>query len=156
MRKALSYLLCVGVGAALTLTVAAQQSSREANEVIEITKAEWESLMAKKASAAVKNVANDCTMWVPDFPNRIDGKTGIYNLREAESQGTGNLILAEMANEKVQRYGNVAILTYNFMGMTKDKDGSVEPMTAKSTRVYVNQSGQWMLVHANFAPIAAE
>ncbi len=156
MRKTLSYLLCVGIGAALTLTVAAQQASREANEVIEITKAEWESIMAKKASAAVKNVANDCTMWVTDFPNRIDGKTAIYNLTEAKSQGTGELILAEMANEKVQRYGNVAILSYNFMGMAKDKDGAVEPTTAKSTRVYVNQGGQWLLVHANFAPIAAE
>ncbi|MGI8561547.1 MAG: hypothetical protein ACR2J7_08985 [Luteimonas sp.] len=25
---------------------------------------------------------------------------------------------------------------------------------AKSTRVYVKQGGKWMLVHANFAPVA--
>ncbi len=80
----------------------------------------------------------------------------IYDLTEAETEGSGKLILVEMANEKVQRYGNVAILSYNFMGMAKDKDGAVEPTTAKSTRVYVNQGGQWMLVHANFAPVTAE
>ena len=56
MRKALSYLFCIAIGATLTLTVAAQQAGRNADEVIEITKAEWESIMAKKASAAMKNV----------------------------------------------------------------------------------------------------
>jgi len=31
-----------------------------------------------------------------------------------------------------------------------DKDGKVKPARAKSSRVYVKQGGQWMLVHANF------
>jgi len=57
-----------------------------------------------------------------------------------------------MANQKVQVYGDVAILTYNYIGATKDKDGKVEPSRAKSTRVYVKKDGQWWLVHANFAP----
>jgi ketosteroid isomerase-like protein len=55
-----------------------------------------------------------------------------------------------MVNEKVQVYGDVAILTYNYVGATKNKDGQVEPARAKSTRVYVKQGGRWMLVHANF------
>ena len=37
----------------------------------------------------------------------------------------------------------------------KNKDGKVTPAMAKSTRVYVKQGGQWMLVHANFAPVTA-
>ena len=156
MRNALKMMSCVGLGAALALTVAAGQQamSGPASEVIALTKAEWASIMAKKASAAVRNVAEDCTMWVPDFPNRIDGKATIFSLTEAETQGTGKLIMAEMANEKVQVYGDVAILSYNFMGMGKDKDGAVKPTQAKSTRVYVNKSGQWWLVHANFAPVS--
>jgi hypothetical protein len=40
-----------------------------------------------------------------------------------------------MLNPKVQVYGNVAILSYNYMGMTKDKDGKTTPNRAKSTRV---------------------
>jgi len=66
--------------------------------------------------------------------------------------GAGSVIAAEMANQKVQVYGDVAILTYNYIGATKDKDGKVEPSRAKSTRVYVKKDGQWWLVHANFAP----
>jgi len=59
-------------------------------------------------------------------------------------------VAAEMTNEKVQVYGDVAILTYNFAGVTKNKDGETETTRAKSTRVYVKQGGQWWLVHANF------
>jgi len=59
-----------------------------------------------------------------------------------------------MTNAKVQAYGDVAILTYNFVGVTQDADGETQPMLAKSTRVYVKQNGAWKLVHANFAPFA--
>jgi ketosteroid isomerase-like protein len=60
-----------------------------------------------------------------------------------------------MANEKVQVYGDVAILSYNYIASVRDKDGKVRPAMAKSSRVYVKQGGQWMLVHANFAPVTA-
>ena len=63
--------------------------------------------------------------------------------------------MAEMANEKVQVYGEVAILSYNYMGLDKDATGTVEPTRAKSTRVYVKKGHQWLLVHANFAPAEA-
>jgi ketosteroid isomerase-like protein len=147
-------LSCVGIGAVLSLAVAAGPSalSGAAKDVIAITKAEWAAAMAKNPSAQVANVAEDCTMFIPEFPNRLDGKTTIYNLVEAESGGVGDLVMAEMANEKVQVYGDVAILSYNYMGLGKDKEGSVNPTRAKSTRVYVKEGGQWWLVHANFAP----
>ena len=56
-----------------------------------------------------------------------------------------------MLNPKVQVYGDVAILTYNFAGVVKNKDGELKPSRAKSTRVYAKQGGKWKLVHANFA-----
>ena len=154
MRRMSTMLCGVAIGVIVTLTVAAAQPrGKTADEVIAITKAEWAASMAKNASAAVKNVAEDCTMFVSDFPNRIDGKAMIFNLTEAEVGGAGSLVLAEMANEKVQVYGDVAVLSYNFMGMGKDKDGQIEPIRAKSTRVYVKEGRQWWLVHANFAPV---
>ena len=109
--------------------------------------------MAKNTSDAMKMVHDECTMFVPDFPNRLDGKERIYRFRKAEASGSGSMVMAEMANEKVQVFGNTAILSYNFMGMRKDKDGKVEPFRAKSTRVYVNEGRKWLLVHANFAPV---
>jgi ketosteroid isomerase-like protein len=60
-----------------------------------------------------------------------------------------------MQNGRVQVYGDTAILTYNFAGLRRAADGKVAPSLAKSTRVYVKQGGKWMLVHANFSPLAS-
>lgn len=121
-----------------------------AEEVIAITKAQWAAEMKKDVAGAMKNVADDYTEFNPDYPTRLDGKQINWKLAEATAGGSGSLVAAEMANEKVQVFGDVAILTYNFIGATKNKDGAVEPQLAKSTRVYVKKNGQWWLVHANF------
>jgi ketosteroid isomerase-like protein len=58
-----------------------------------------------------------------------------------------------MTNAHVQVHGDVAILSYNFVGMAKNSDGEVNSILAKSTRVYVKEGRDWKLVHANFAPV---
>jgi ketosteroid isomerase-like protein len=73
-------------------------------------------------------------------------------LAEGAAKGSEKRISAEMLNPKVQVYnGDVAILTYNYAGLTIDKDGKTTPSRAKSTRVFVKKDNKWMLVHANFA-----
>ena len=72
------------------------------------------------------------------------------------SSGSGQLILAQMSNEHVQVYGDVAILSYNYFGAAREADGKVENITAKSSRVYVKKNNEWWLVHANFAPVVTE
>ena len=143
-----------GIGILLTITIAVGQGryGDVTKEIIGITKGQWSAEMAKNTSSAAAILHDECTMFVPDFPNRLDGKDTIYKFMDAEASGAGSLVMAEMANEKVQVFGNTAILSYNFMGMRKDTKGEVQPFRAKSTRVYVNDGGKWLLVHANFAP----
>ncbi len=143
------------VGVALvTLPAAAQMNSQVAQEVIAITKAQWAAEMAKKpAATSMQNVADEYTEFGLDSPTRLDGKGLNMRLADATSSGSGQLVAMEMANPKVQVYGDVAILTYNFIGMAKDEEGEIEPLLAKSTRVYAKMDGKWMLVHANFAPV---
>jgi len=151
MRRVL--MIFVGV-AVLSLTLIAQAGDNEvAEEVIAVTKAQWAAEMRKDVSAAMKNVADDYTEFNPDYPTRLDGKAMNVRLSEVFNSGSGDTVAAEMANPKVQVYGDVAILTYNYIGAAKNKDGEIESVKAKSTRVYVKQDGQWMLVHANFAPV---
>ncbi len=158
MSRFMSMITCFAMGVLLTCTIAwTQAGDRDvANKVISITKSQWSAGMAKNTSDAMKMVHDECTMFVPDFPNRLDGKEVIYKFRDAEASGSGSLVMMEMANEKVQVFGNTAILTYNFMGMSKDKEGKVSPTLAKSSRVYVNEGGKWLLVHANFAPVGTD
>ncbi len=136
------------------LPAAAQTNEGAAKEVIAIVKAQWEAQSDKQpASVWMKNIADEYTEFNPDSPTRLDGKALNGRLGDAFSSGSGEFIADEMVNEKVQVYGDVAILSYNYVGLTKDKDGKVEPSLAKSTRVYVKKDGKWMLVHANFAPV---
>ena len=140
---------------AQTAKPAAASNKQVADEVIALTRAHWAAEMKKDAAAWGKNVADDYTVFEGAFPTRIDGKATMQHVVDGNFSGSDTLITAEMANEKVQVYGDVAILSYNYIASVKNKDGKVTPAMAKSTRVYVKQGGQWMLVHANFAPVTA-
>lgn len=153
MRRIVSLAVAAWVGL-LTAPASAQTNMQVAEEVIAITKAQWAAEMAKQpAAVAMKDVADEYTEFNADTPTRLDGKDLSMRLLDVLTSGSATFVAAEMANPKVQVYGDVAILSYNFIGMTKDKDGAVEPSLAKSTRVYAKKGGRWMLVHANFAAV---
>lgn len=145
------------VGLLLSLPAASLAGQHEgvAKEIKEITYKAWKADMDKDFEAGMALLADDYTEFNGSFPTRIDGKEMSGRLYEAQSQGAGAVVAAEMANAKVQVYGDVAILSYNYHGLSKNKDGEVEPNLAKSTRVYAKIDGEWKLVHANFAPVAS-
>jgi|SRR6266545_200791 len=126
-------------------------SSQVADEVIGVVKAEWAAGRQKNVAEGMKNIADDCTQFNGDAATRIEGKALLTRLSEAGNKDSGTTLSDEMLNPKVQVYGDVAILSYNYFGQAQDKDGKVTASRAKSTRVYVKQGGRWMLVHANFA-----
>lgn len=152
MRKVTLALLGLACVAALALNGFGQQSSI-ADDVMAMVRAQWAAEMKDPTNVAeqMKNIADDYTEFNGDYATRLEGKS--LNMRLAEAGGGSSIrtAAAEMANAKVQVYnGDVAILSYNYVGVLKDKDGKTEPSRAKSTRVYVKQNGKWMLVHANF------
>jgi ketosteroid isomerase-like protein len=144
---------CVSVVCLALLCLPAVAGAGTEEEVIRVTYAQWAAEIAQDADASAAIMADDYTEFNAAFPTRIDGKALNTKLANALGEGGGGMLAGEMANAKVQSYGDVAILTYNFMGVIQDADGKTEPMLAKSTRVYVKQNGAWMLVHANFAPV---
>jgi ketosteroid isomerase-like protein len=149
---------CVAVAALLAAQAAwAGDDPKVAAEVIALTRAQWLAEAQDKSIAEQNAVlADDYTEFNPDYPVRIDGKAANVALYEAQSKSGGKSIVGDMMNAKVQVYGDVAILTYNYVGVTQSKDGKTDNSAAKSTRVYAKIGGQWQLVHANFAPVAAE
>ena len=131
---------------------AAAEDPRVAAEIIALARAQWASEIAgQPAAQQMASVADDYTEFNGDYPTRIDGKD--MATRMSEIAPYAKPVFADLSNPKVQVYGDTAILTYNYAGMTRGADGKVNPAVAKSTRVYVRQGGQWKLVHANFAPV---
>lgn len=146
--------------AALALLVFASQASAAENpavaaEVMAAARAQWAAQdQNKPAAQSYATVADDYTEFNPEVPTLIEGKALAGRMYDASLQGGDKGLLSEMINPHVQVYGDTAILTYNYAGMIKGNDGKIKNSFAKSTRVYVKQGGKWMLVHANFAPVA--
>ena len=138
----------------LMASAQADTNQKVADEIIGLVKADWAARIADPTSIAAqnKNTADDYTEFNDDFATRIEGKAMAMRLSEASSKGPAAVVASEMLNPKVQVYGSVAILTYNFAGLRKSKDGEIKPFRAKSTRVYAKQGDAWKMVHGNFAP----
>ena len=139
---------------AFTMNTSAQQADQAtADAIIAMTKAQWASEIKDPTNVAEqsKDMSDDYTEFNGDYATRLDGKAMNSRLGQAAGKNSGKTIGSEMANPKVQVYnGDVAILTYNYAGLTQDKDGKTTPIRAKSTRVFVKKDNKWMLVHANF------
>lgn len=147
--KNLNLWLAVGLMSAAFPTMAGAANS-PADEVMAVAKAQWAAENAKKPAAAMSSYADDYTEFNSDIDTRIEGKAMAARFTEAFDKDSSKPLLSDMINPKVQVYGDTAILTYNYVGMSQNKDGVVKTNTAKSTRVYVKQSGKWMLVHGHF------
>ena len=153
MKKILFGLVVLGMTILPSTSFSQGNNQQIADEVMNIVKAQWAAQAADPTNAAEidKNTADDYTEFNPSFATRIDGKSLSSRLNEAAAKDSSRRLASEMLNPKVQVYGDVAILSYNFAGEVKDKDGQVKPTRAKSTRVYAKINGKWKLVHANFA-----
>jgi ketosteroid isomerase-like protein len=154
MKKLLLVLIASACCTAFAMNASAQQADQAtADAVIAMTKAQWAAEIKDPTNVAeqMKEASDDYTEFNGDYATRLDGKAMSSRLAEATAKASGKTVAAEMANPKVQVYGgNVAILTYNYVGLIQDKDGKTEPARAKSTRVFVKKDNKWVLVHANF------
>jgi ketosteroid isomerase-like protein len=124
------------------------------DEIIGMVKAQWAAEVADPANFTeqFKNYADDYTEFNGDYSTRLEGKAQAMRLTEPYGKDPNRTAVGEMLNPKVQIYGDVAILTYNYAGLSKNKDAEVKAIRAKSTRVYAKIGGKWKMVHANFAP----
>ncbi len=139
---------------AFTINASAQQADQAtADAVIAMVKAQWAAGIKEPTNVAEqsKDISDDYTEFNGQYATRLDGKAMNSRLLEAAGKDSGKTVVSEMANPKVQVYnGDTAILTYNYVGLTQDKDGKQTATRAKSTRVFVKKDNKWSMVHANF------
>ena len=156
MNRFMMSIACVTSMFLASQAAVAGEDPTVAAEVMALARAQWDADIAGKSVAEqTASVADEYTEFNPMFPTRLDGKALSNSLYEAQMRSGDKSLASNMVNPKVQVYGDVAILTYNFVGINQKKDGSTESQLAKSTRVYAKQGGAWKLVHANFAPVVA-
>src|ERR1044072_6918814 len=149
MKKLMFVLIASACCSAFTMNASAQQADQATSDaVIAMVKAQWAAEIKDPTNVAeqFKDMSDDYTEFNADYATRLDGKAMSSRLGEAPGKASGRTTAAEMANPKVQVYnGNTAVLTYNYVGLTQDKDGKTEGTRAKSTRVFVKKDNKWML-----------
>ncbi len=155
MKKLMLALIASICCSAFTTVSAQAQPGDQAisDAVIAMTKAQWAAEIKDPTNITEqgKDTADEYTEFNAQYATRLDGKAMTSRLSEASGRDSAKTTAGEMANPKVQVYnGNTAILTYNYAGLTQDKDGKTIATRAKSTRVFVKKGEKWMLVHANF------
>ena len=99
------FVVCLALLCLPTLAIAGTEE-----EVIKATYAQWAAEIANDSEASAAIMADDYTEFNSAYPIRVDGKALNTRLAEAMSEGGGSMLAGEMANAKVQVYGDVAIL----------------------------------------------
>jgi len=128
----------------------AAEDPRVAAEIIALVRQQWDAeISARPVSEQTIAMADDYTEFGEDYPVLFSGKALME--RYSAAPFDAQTLYAEMLNPKVQVYGSTAILTYNYLAHMKGLDGRIKPILSNSTRVYVRQSGRWMLVHSHFS-----
>ena len=95
--------------------------------------------------------ADEITYFDPFQDGRVDGRVTLRTLYEPLA-GKFTIERYEMVNPKVQRYGDVAVLTYNLQNYARQPDGTERPTTRwNSTAVFRRIEGQWRTIHSHWS-----
>lgn len=152
LKTQLGFAVLAAALAVAATPAAAKDDPAVAAGVMALARAQWATEMAGGTPAQqLESLADDYTEFNADYPTLLMGKAMAERMLSVPLDTKS--AFSEMQHPHVQVYGDTAILTYNFAGMTRAADGKITPSLAKSTRVYVKNAGKWWLVHANFAPV---
>ena len=95
--------------------------------------------------------APEITYFSPTEERRVDGLPAMTALL-APVRGKLHIDRYEMLNSKVQRHGDIAVLTYQVVNYQRQQDGTERPTTRwNSTAVFRRLDGKWRTIHSHFS-----
>ena len=95
--------------------------------------------------------APEVTYFSPSEERRVDGLPAMTALLNPV-RGKINIDRWEMLNSKVQRHGDVAVLTYQIVNYRRQPDGTERVTTRwNSTAVFQRVEGKWRTIHSHFS-----
>ena len=122
-----------------------------ADEVIALEKGALDRWGKGDVQGFLSLYANDITYFDPIQEKRLDGVATLRTTYEP-LQGKFSVYRYEMVDPKVQRSGNIAVLTYRIQNYTKQPDGSERPATRWNvTEVFRRDAGTWRTIHSHFS-----
>ncbi|HJT88376.1 MAG TPA: nuclear transport factor 2 family protein [Bryobacteraceae bacterium] len=127
------------------------------DDMIEMTRAALDRWGKGDPQGALDLYAPDITYMDPFQERRVDGIAAMEQLYSAIA-GKVKIARCEMSGAKVQRHGDVAILTFQLMSDVihqPDGPGNIR-VPWNCTQVYVILEGTWKVVHEHWSFIQPE
>jgi uncharacterized protein (TIGR02246 family) len=94
---------------------------------------------------------DEITYFDPVTDRRVDGIEAMHKWY-APFAGKFAIDRYELVNPKVQRYGDVAVLTYVVQNYNRDSAGNERPATRWNvSEVFQRSDGKWRTVHSHFS-----
>jgi ketosteroid isomerase-like protein len=130
-------------------------------EIVEFLHRHLQSIQENDTAAYNETTSEDLTLyewWVT--PHRIDGLPFHEFMMQSNAQhgaffgvdkGEGQSSRLDLANLKVQCYGDTAIASYTLLTSTADGNG-VKVAAHNESRVMVKLDGKWKVVHVHKSP----
>jgi len=149
-------LATVSLSIAVALTAGASgslggQVQPGANDVMALERSALDRWGKGDVAGFLSLYADEITYFDPFQDRRIDG---LAAMRAAYEPFAGKIKIDryEMLNSKVQRYGDVAVLTYHIQNYARQADGTELPTARWNvTEVFRRIDGKWRTIHSHFS-----
>jgi ketosteroid isomerase-like protein len=151
LRRLAAALLIPAPLIACSATSVVNQVQPAGNEVIALERAALDRWGRGDVGGFMSLYADEVTYFDPFQERRVDGLSVIRALYEPLA-GKFTVDRYEMLNPKVQRYGDVAVLTYNLQNYARQADGTERPATRwNSSAVFRRIDGKWRTIHSHWS-----
>jgi ketosteroid isomerase-like protein len=150
-RSLFVLMLTVAGSAAAALGTTPTTQSEPGSDVIATERSALERWAKGDPGGFLDIYAPEVTYISPSEERRVDGLPAMTALL-APIRGKITIDRWEMLDAKVQRHGDVAVLTYRIVNYRKQPDGTERPGTRwNSTAVFQRIGGRWRTIHSHFS-----
>jgi uncharacterized protein (TIGR02246 family) len=147
--------------AALPLIVLATVAQRPADgfepkQIIALERAALDRWGRGDPQGYLEIMAPEVTYFDPGGERRLDG---LQAMKDYLAPFTGKIKIDryEMVGPKVQRHGDVALLSFNLVNYRKLPDGTEQVATRwNSTETYARLNGRWLIIHSHWSFVKPE
>ena len=148
MRK----ILLLIVASCPVLAVGARPATADstANEVIALERGALDRWGRGDPEGFLEIYAPEITYFDVATERRLDGHAAMTDYIRP-LRGRINIPRYEMIGPRVQRHGNVAVLSYNLRSEAVQPDGRQASLRWNSTSVYSRTGGRWKMIHSHWS-----
>ena len=137
-------------GALVTAAHARSVDAPQADDVISLERAALDRWGKGDPTGLLETYAPEITYFDPTTARRVDGHAA---LTEYYRPFTGKIKVPryEMIGPRVQRHGDIAVLTYNLRSEAVQPDGKQVTIRWNSTSVYARIGRGWKMIHSHWS-----